>query len=88
MGSSKSAQALMTKFNYEQKGFRVLLVKPSIDNRDDNGTVRMVSSRIGLSRSWTLQTSLKLYSFELIVLQCAYSHKTLGNTVIDDIGLY
>ncbi len=34
MGSSKTANALMTKFNYEEKGKRVLLLKPSIDNRD------------------------------------------------------
>ena len=48
MGSSKSAQALMTKFNYEQKGFRVLLLKPQVDNRDDKGKKRYVTSRIGL----------------------------------------
>ena len=30
MGSSKTANALMTKFNYEEKGKRVLLLKPSI----------------------------------------------------------
>lgn len=47
MGSSKSAQALMCKFNYEQKGMKVLLVKPSLDNRGD-GDVPMVRSRIGL----------------------------------------
>ena len=27
MGSSKSAQALMTKFNYEQKGFNTICIK-------------------------------------------------------------
>lgn len=48
MGSSKSAQALMCKFNYEQKGMKVLLVKPSIDTRDDQ-VERMVRSRIGLT---------------------------------------
>ena len=47
MGSSKSAQALMCKFNYEQKGMKVLLVKPSLDTRED-GEERMVRSRIGL----------------------------------------
>ncbi len=47
MGSSKSAQALMCKFNYEQKGMKVLLVKPSLDTRGDDGQ-RMVRSRIGL----------------------------------------
>lgn len=48
MASSKSAQALMCKFNYEQKGMKVLLVKPEVDNRDD-GEERMVRSRIGLT---------------------------------------
>lgn len=47
MGSSKSAQALMCKFNYEQKGMKVLLVKPAVDTRDDEQE-RMVRSRIGL----------------------------------------
>ena len=47
MGSSKSAQALMCKFNYEQKGMKVLLVKPEIDTRNDSEE-RMVRSRIGL----------------------------------------
>lgn len=46
MGSSKSAQALITKFNYEEKGMRVWLLKPSADTRDSKD---MVTSRIGLS---------------------------------------
>ena len=49
MGSSKSAQALMAKFNYEQKGMVVMLVKPSVDNRGDGDGQPMVRSRIGLS---------------------------------------
>ena len=49
MGSSKSAQALMCKFNYEQKGMKVMLVKPSIDNRGDSEEQVRVRSRIGLS---------------------------------------
>ncbi len=54
MASSKSAQALMCKFNYEQKGMRVLLVKPSLDTRDDDEE-RMVRSRIGLTaRCYTI----------------------------------
>ena len=46
MGSSKSAQALITKFNYEELGMRVWLIKPSIDTRDGADLIR---SRIGLS---------------------------------------
>ncbi len=45
MGSSKSAQALITKFNYEERGMTVWLIKPSIDTRDGANIIR---SRIGL----------------------------------------
>lgn len=45
MGSSKTAQALITKFNYEENNMKVLLLKPSIDNRDG---AKIVKSRIGL----------------------------------------
>ena len=48
MGSSKSAQALITQFNYEELGMSVWLIKPSIDTRDGADIVR---SRIGLMRS-------------------------------------
>ena len=48
MGSSKSAQALITKFNYEELGMRVWLIKPSIDTRDGADIIR---SRIGLEAS-------------------------------------
>ncbi len=46
MGSSKTANALITKFNYEERGMKVWLIKPSIDNRDG---ANIVKSRIGLS---------------------------------------
>ena len=45
MGSSKTAQALITKFNYEEQGMRVWLIKPSTDTRDGADRIR---SRIGL----------------------------------------
>ena len=48
MGSSKSAQALICKFNYEQKGFNVLLLKPNIDIRDMENGKYIVKSRIGI----------------------------------------
>lgn len=46
MGSSKTAQALITRFNYIEMGMRVWLIKPSKDTRDGDNKV---SSRIGLS---------------------------------------
>ena len=48
MGSSKTAQALTTKFNYEERGMKVWLIKPAIDTRDGASVVK---SRIGLSSS-------------------------------------
>ena len=48
MGSSKTAQALITKFNYEERNMKVLLLKPSIDTRDG---ANVVKSRIGLKES-------------------------------------
>ena len=45
MGSSKSAQALITRFNYEELGMSVWLIKPSTDTRDGADVIR---SRIGL----------------------------------------
>jgi len=46
MGSSKTAQALITKFNYEERGMSVWLIKPSTDTRDG---AKMIRSRIGLT---------------------------------------
>ena len=46
MGSSKSAQVLTTKFNYEEKGMTVWLIKPGTDTRDG---ANIIKSRIGLS---------------------------------------
>lgn len=53
MGSSKTANALITKFNYEERGMKVWLIKPSIDTRDGADTVR---SRIGLEAQATVIT--------------------------------
>ncbi len=45
MGSSKTAQALITKYNYEENDLNVWLIKPSADTRDGAAILR---SRIGL----------------------------------------
>ncbi|MBO4277280.1 MAG: thymidine kinase [Clostridia bacterium] len=68
MGSSKTAQALMTKFNYEEKGQTVWLVKPATDLRDDvvdeNGvTHTVIKSRIGLfAEAEALPADLDIYA--------------------------
>ena len=45
MGSSKTAQALITKYNYEENDLKVWLIKPSADTRDG---AQILRSRIGL----------------------------------------
>ena len=45
MGSSKTAQALITKYNYEENGMLVWLIKPAADQRDGATILR---SRVGL----------------------------------------
>ena len=46
MGSSKSANALMVRYNYEERGQQALMVKPVIDQREGEA---VVGSRIGLT---------------------------------------
>ena len=46
MGSSKTANALMVRFNYIEKGRSVLMLKSGSDTRDGKD---IISSRIGLS---------------------------------------
>ena len=45
MGSSKTAQALITKYNYEENDLKVWIIKTGTDNRDG---AKILSSRIGL----------------------------------------
>jgi thymidine kinase len=45
MGSSKTANAIMVKYNYWERGKNAILIKPSIDTRNGN---RRIWSRCGL----------------------------------------
>lgn len=56
MGSSKTANALMVRYNYEERGQETLLVKPAIDQRDG---ARFVASRAGLSHPCIYFTDLQ-----------------------------
>lgn len=54
MGCSKTANALMTQFQYKERGLNVWLIKPEIDTRDDlineDGSITsLVKSRVGIS---------------------------------------
>ena len=55
MGSSKTANALMTHFNYEEVGQKALLCKTEVDTRDG---ARVIQSRIGLKQECMLLCEL------------------------------
>ena len=85
MGSSKSANALMTRFNYMERGCNVLLIKPSIDTRDyevDKSGVKhaVVHSRIGLSAPVDVVNS----SDSILALLEKRREKTEINVIIVD----
>ena len=61
MGSSKTANALMTRFNYEEAGKKALLCKPKVDTRDGEAKVR---SRIGLEEACVFLEDLVKYTEE------------------------
>ena len=46
MGSSKTANAIMVQYNYQERGQNALMLKPRLDDRDG---ARIVGSRSGLS---------------------------------------
>jgi len=46
MNSSKTAQLIMVAFNYNEKNQNVIVLKPSIDNREGDGS--FIKSRAGL----------------------------------------
>lgn len=89
MGCSKTAQALVTKFNYEERGMKVLLLKPATDDREGKAVVR---SRIGLEAPCILcPLDMNLYELYrdshreddvIIVDECQF----LSEQQVDELG--
>lgn len=71
MGSSKTANALMTEYNYSERGQKALLGKTNIDTRNGIYTIK---SRIGLEKDCVLLTDIcamadeKLKSYDAIII--------------------
>lgn len=72
MGSSKTAQALMLRFSFIERGQKVLFLKPTLDTRDGDNIIR---SRIpGLEAPVKTFSPtddiLELYNFKFLNLDC------------------
>ena len=61
MGSSKTANAIMVRYNYLERGQKVLMLKPRLDNRDGE---TMVASRCGLSCACGYMEEIDAYPVE------------------------
>ena len=59
MGSSKTANAIMVQYNYMERGQKVLMLKPKLENRDG---ASMVKSRCGLETECRFVEDLTLDS--------------------------
>lgn len=79
MGSSKSAQALITKFNYEERGMKVWLLKPATDNRDGK---EIIKSRIGL------EAEADSLSESESVLECFEAHRPVDVIIVDECQFF
>ncbi len=75
MGSSKTAQALITKYNYEEKGMRVWLIKPAADTRDGEIILR---SRVGL------EAPAEVVAPETDVLERYQKHEKIDVIIVDE----
>lgn len=61
MNAGKTTQLLQVKYNYEERGQNVLLMKPSIDDRDSTDNIK---SRIGLeSEAVQVEVDTDLYQY-------------------------
>ena len=59
MGSSKTAQALITKYNYEENDMNVWLLKPSADTRDG---VNILKAASVFRRKWKLPAPIWIFT--------------------------
>ena len=60
MGSGKSTVLMQVAHNYEQRGFKVFVLKPKVDTKGDTKLV----SRIGITREvdWVIDSDEQVYS--------------------------
>jgi thymidine kinase len=93
MGSSKTANALMVKYNYGERGQKALLVKPGIDVRDGKNIIR---SRCGLADECVLFEDIDLKKVKARKYDCIIVDEAqflsrqdveLLISIVDDYGI-
>ena len=91
MGSSKTANAIMVQYNYEERGQKALMVKPALENRDGS---RIVASRSGLKADCEFVEDLTLEEAKkydcIIVDEAQFLTKAQVEYlvhIVDDLGI-
>ncbi|MDF2801210.1 MAG: Thymidine kinase [Anaerocolumna sp.] len=86
MNSSKSTNLLMIKHNYEEQGFRVILFKPSVDDREGAGIIK---SRVGMESKCTLvypdSSIFDLFQFETADVVMVDEAQFLSEAQVDEL---
>ena len=91
MGSSKTANAIMVKYNYWERGKSALLVKPSTDVRDGRYTIK---SRCGLTDECILMDELdldavKAHAYDCIIIdEAQFLSKAQVETICEIVDCY
>ena len=91
MGSSKSANAIMVQYNYQERNQRCLMAKPRMENRDGERTIR---SRSGLSTECVFVEELAemdLTGYDCVIVDEAQfltrEHVELLVHIVDDLNI-
>ncbi len=91
MGSSKTANAIMVQYNYTERGQKVLMVKPQMENRDG---ARLVRSRSGLETECVFMEEVNDAALEgidcVIVDEAQFLTKAQVQTlvhIVDDLNI-
>lgn len=79
MGASKTAQALITRFNYEQQGMHCVLLKSAIDTRDGK---TLIKSRIGIEAEATVIEPGDIITLELLTKRSGYDK--IDSIIVDE----
>ncbi len=97
MNAGKSIELIKVAYNYEERGKRVLVLVPGVDNRFGKG---MVSSRIGISREATIVNEdtnlLKLFMEEnekakidcVLIDECQFLKKHHVQELVEIVDSY
>ena len=80
MNSGKSTALMQVAFNYEERGMRVLILKPSVDTKGGE----CLLSRLGVSRPVDRAVTPDMDVFELVKRDMAANEKPLACVLTDE----